>query len=64
MNTSIQAVLKWFKKDEEYHEQSLELRERILNFDTEFVMSYYGLLKPLRDVCWLKKSDILSLFTE
>ena len=42
------CIVKWFKKDEEYHEQSLKLRERILNFETEFVMSYYGLLELIR----------------
>lgn len=42
------CVIKWFKKNEEYHEKSLELRERILNFETELVMSYYGLLELIR----------------
>ena len=42
------CIVKWFKEDEEYHEESLKLRERILNFETEFVMSYYGLLELIR----------------
>lgn len=42
------CIVKWFKKDEEYHGESLKLRERILNFETEFVMSNYGLLEMIR----------------
>ena len=42
------CIVKWFKIDEEHHEESLKLRERILNFETEFVMSYYGLLELIR----------------
>ena len=42
------CIIKWFKEDEEYHDESLKLRERILNFETEFVMSYYGLLELIR----------------
>jgi predicted nucleic acid-binding protein len=42
------CIVKWFKEDEEYHKESLRLRERILSFETEFVMSYYGLLELIR----------------
>ncbi len=42
------CIVKWFKENEEYYEESLKLRERILNFETEFVMSYYGLLELIR----------------
>jgi len=36
------------QRNEEYYEESLKLREKILNFETEFVMSYYGLLELIR----------------
>ena len=36
------------QKNEEYYEESLKLRERILNFETEFVMSFYGPLGLIR----------------
>ncbi len=48
MNTPIRAILQWFKEDGECYEESLKLRERILHFETEFVMSYYGLLELIR----------------
>ena len=47
LDTSI--IVKWFKEeDEKYRKEALELRDRIINFDSEFVMSYYGLLELIR----------------
>ena len=46
LDTSV--IVKWFKEDEEHREESLKLRERIINFESEFVMSYYGLLELVR----------------
>ena len=42
------VIVKWFKEGEEFRKESLKLRERVINFDTEFVMSYYGLLEIVR----------------
>ncbi len=42
------VIVKWFKEAEEQREESLKLRERVVNFDTEFIMSYYGLLELVR----------------
>jgi len=42
------VIVKWFKEGEEFRRESLKLRERVINFDTEFVMSYYGLLEIVR----------------
>jgi len=47
-------VTKWFKTDEDYRKEALELRRRIINFESEFVMSYYGLLEVVRA---LKKNN-------
>ena len=41
-------IVKWFKREEDYSEEALKLRNRVINFDTEFVMSYYGLLETVR----------------
>ncbi len=46
LDTSV--IVKWFKEDEEHREESLKLRERVINFDSEFVMSYFGLLELVR----------------
>ncbi len=46
LDTSV--VVKWFKEGEEYREQSLELRDRIINFDCEFAMSFYGIMELVR----------------
>ena len=47
IDTSV--IVKWFKKDhEENREEALRLRERILNFESEFVMSYFGALELVR----------------
>ncbi len=42
------VVVKWFHEGEEYREQALDIRNRIIDFDSEFVMSYYGLLEVIR----------------
>ncbi|MFO8109098.1 MAG: type II toxin-antitoxin system VapC family toxin [Thermoplasmata archaeon] len=42
------VVVKWFKKEEDFSEEALRIRDRVINFDTEFVMSYYGLLETVR----------------
>lgn len=46
LDTSV--VVKWFKNDEENREESLKLRNRIINFESEFVMSSFGLLELVR----------------
>ena len=47
LDTSI--IVKWFKEeDETYRNEALKLRDRIINFESEFVMSYYGLLELIR----------------
>ena len=47
LDTSI--IVKWFKKENELNrKEALELRERIINFESEFVMSYYGLFELIR----------------
>jgi len=33
------VVVKWFKEDEPGRNEALKLRERVLDFNTEFVMS-------------------------
>ncbi len=52
LDTSV--VVKWFKKKEIDHLQALRLLTRIKAFETEFVMSEYGLLELVRA---LKKAD-------
>ena len=46
IDTSI--IVKWFKEGEEHRDQSLELRERVMDLETEFVMSYYGVMELVR----------------
>lgn len=46
LDTSV--MVKWFKEDEEYREQALKLRERVIDLESEFVMCYYGLLELVR----------------
>ena len=46
LDTSV--LVKWFKEGEEYREQSLKLRERIINYDREFVHSFYGPMELVR----------------
>ncbi|UCE73045.1 MAG: type II toxin-antitoxin system VapC family toxin [Methanomassiliicoccales archaeon] len=46
LDTSV--VVKWFREGEGHREESLKLRERIINFDTEFVMSFYGVMELVR----------------
>ena len=46
LDTSV--IVKWFKEDEEHRKESLKLRERIINFESEFVMSYFGLFELVR----------------
>jgi len=41
-------VVKWFKEGEEYQDEALKLRDRIINFETTFVMSHYGVLELVR----------------
>ena len=43
-------IVKWFKEGEEYRDEALKLQDRVINFDTEFVMSYYGLLEVVRSL--------------
>ena len=40
--------MKWFRKNERYHMESLRLLSRVTSFDTRFVMSRYGLLELTR----------------
>ena len=43
------VIVKWYKKEnEENREEALHLRDRIINFESEFVMSYYGVLELVR----------------
>lgn len=44
------VIVKWFKEGEEYRDEALKLQDRVINFDTEFVMSYYGLLEVVRSL--------------
>jgi predicted nucleic acid-binding protein len=46
IDTSV--VVKWFREDEDHRDESLKLRERIINFDTEFIMSFYGVMELVR----------------
>ena len=46
IDTSV--IVKWFKKDEDHRIEALALRDRIINLDSEFVMSYYGLFELIR----------------
>jgi len=47
LDTSV--IVKWFREeDEERRKEALILRDRIINFDSEFVMSYYGLFELIR----------------
>jgi len=46
IDTSI--VVKWFREGEDHRDESLKLRERIINFDTEFIMSFYGVMELVR----------------
>ena len=46
LDTSV--VVKWFREGEDHRDESLELRERIINFDCEFVMSFYGIMELVR----------------
>ena len=46
LDTSI--VVKWFKEGEENRDQSLKLRERVMDLESEFVMSYYGVMELVR----------------
>ena len=46
LDTSV--IVKWFKKNEEHRKESLKLRKRIINFESEFVISYFGLLELVR----------------
>jgi len=46
IDTSV--VVKWFKEGEEYQDEALRLRDRIINFETKFVMIQYGLLELVR----------------
>ena len=42
LDTSI--VVKWFKEGEEHRDQSLLLRERVMDLESEFVVSYYSFI--------------------
>ena len=46
IDTSI--IAKWFKKSEEQRAESLKLRQRVIDFDVEFVFSQYGVLELVR----------------
>ena len=46
IDTSV--VVKWFRGGEDHRDESLKLRERIINFDTEFIMSLYGVMELVR----------------
>lgn len=46
LDTSV--VVKWFREGEEYREHSLKLRSRIINYDCEFVHSFYGPMELVR----------------
>jgi len=46
IDTSV--VVKWFREGEVHRDESLKLRERIINFDTEFIMSFYGVMELVR----------------
>ena len=46
LDTSI--VVKWFKEEESNHFEALLLLDRIKDFETDFVMSEYGLLELVR----------------
>ena len=46
LDTSI--VVKWFKEEESGHFEALLLLDRIKDFETDFVMSEYGLLELVR----------------
>lgn len=45
-DTSI--VVKWFKKNEDHHDESIKLRDRIFDPETDIIMSSYGLLELVR----------------
>lgn len=42
------VVVKWFKEKEDYRKEALNIRDRVINFESEFIMSYYGLLEVVR----------------
>ena len=46
IDTSV--VVKWFREGEDHRNESLKLRERIINFDCEFIMSFYGVMELVR----------------
>ena len=46
LDTSV--VVKWFKEGEAYRDEALVLRDRLVDFDGEFVMSYYGVIELVR----------------
>ena len=47
LDTSI--IVKWFKEEnEDNRDEALMLRDRIIKFDSEFVISYYGLFELIR----------------
>ncbi len=46
LDTSV--IVKWFRREEEYHKESLRILDRVTNFDTRFIMSRYGLLELIR----------------
>jgi len=47
LDTSI--IVKWFREeDEDHRKEALYIRDRIIDFDSEFVMSYYGLFELVR----------------
>ncbi|MFW6197185.1 MAG: type II toxin-antitoxin system VapC family toxin [Thermoplasmatota archaeon] len=42
------VVVKWFKEKEDYRKESLVIRDQVISFESEFVMSHYGLLEVVR----------------
>jgi predicted nucleic acid-binding protein len=46
LDTSV--IVKWFREGEEYREQSLELRTRIIDYESESFHSFYGPMELVR----------------
>jgi predicted nucleic acid-binding protein len=42
------VIVKWFKKDELYFYESQVLLQRVISFDTQFIMNSYGILEVVR----------------